>query len=463
MIMETRKGRKPGARRGPGGDARRIEHPDAAGIDLGARQHYVAVPADRDEQPVRVFGTTTPALIELCDWLMQCEVTTVAMESTGIYWIPLYELLEERGIEVYLVNARHLKNVPGRKTDVQDCRWLQELHGFGLLRASFRPSLEVCELRSYHRQREELVRRSSAEIQHVQKALTLMNVRLDTVISDVTGLTGMAIIRDILSGNQDPEALAAHRDRRCRASEEEIAAALTGNYRAEHVFVLRQAVETYDFILEQVYACDQQIERVLGVLAERCPEPSDPLPEPRTKRKPRPSEPAFDIRSPLYRLTGCDLSRINGLGPFAILKIVAEIGPDVSAWPTEKHFTSWLHLAPGNNITGGKRRRSPKRPAGNRVAQVLRVAAMSLGRTQTALGAFYRRLAARIGVVKATTATARKLAVMVYRMLKHGDRYADPGAQAYDQRYRKRVLRGLRRRAEGLGYQLVPVQAGALS
>ena len=396
--MGPKKGRKPGVK---------VKQADAAGIDLGARRHYVAVPVDRDKESIRSFGTTTPELIELCVWLQRCGVRTVAMESTGVYWIPLYEMLEERGVEVYLVNSRHLKNVPGRKTDVQDCRWLQELHTFGLLRASFRPSLEICELRSYHRQREELVHRSSTEIQHMQKALTLMNVRLDTVISDVTGVTGRAIIDDILSGNYDPEALAKHRNRRCRASEREIAAALTGNYRAEHIFGLRQAVEGYDFLLGQIHACDQQIERVLGVLAQRCPEPQAPIPEPRTKRKPRPSEPAFEIRSPLYQLTGCDLSQINGLGPATILTIVAEIGPDVSPWPTEKHFTSWLHLAPGNNITGGKRRRSKKQPTANRVAQRLRVAAMSLGRTQTALGAFYRRLSGRIGVVKATTATAR--------------------------------------------------------
>jgi transposase len=440
-----------------GGNTPGLKHPNAAGIDLGARVHYVAVPEGRDEKSVRAFGTTTPELLQLCQWLKRCGVTTVAMESTGVYWIPLYELLEEHGIEVYLVNAKHLKNVPGRKTDVQDCKWLQELHSYGLLRASFRPSLEVCELRTYTRQRQELVRRSSAEIQHMQKALTLMNVRLETAISDVTGATGMAIIRDILSGNRDPATLARHRDRRCSATEKEIAAALTGNYRSEHVFVLRQAVETYDFLLGLIQACDQQIERVLGALAQRCPEPEAPIPKPRDKRKPRPSEPAFDTRTPLYRLTGCDLSQINGLGPHAILKIVAEIGPDVSAWPTEKHFTSWLRLAPGNNITGGKRRRSKKEPAANRVAQCLRVAAMSLGRTNTALGAFYRRLAARLGAVKATTATARKLAVMVYLMLKHGAKYVDPGAAAYEQRYSKRVLHYLQRRARALGHQLVPV------
>ena len=433
-----------------------VKHPQAAGVDLGARRHYVAVPLDRAEEAVRSFGTTTPELIKLCDWLELCGVTTVAMESTGVYWIPLYEMLEERGVDVCLVNARHLKNVPGRKTDVQDCQWLQELHTFGLLRASFRPSLEICELRSYHRQREELGRRISTEIQHMQKALTLMNVRLDTVISDIAGCTGMAIIRDILSGNRDPKALAAHRDRRCRASVEQFAAALTGNYRTEHLFVLRQAVEAYEFLLAQIRECDREIESALGALAERCCEPQAPLPPPRTKRKPRPSEPAFDIHGPLYRLTGCDLSQIDGLGPAATLTIVAEIGTDVSAWPTEKHFTSWLHLAPGNNITGGKRRRSKRQPAANRLAQCLRMAAMSLGRTQTALGAFYRRLAARVGVVKATTATARKLAVIVYRMLKHGAAYHDPGADSYQRQYQQRVLQGLKRRARALGYQLVP-------
>lgn len=440
--------------------AHRIKNPDAAGVDLGSRTHFVAVPPERNDRSVRSFGATTAELNRLCDWLVKCGVTTVAMESTGIYWIPLYEILQERGIEACLVNAKHLKNVPGRKTDVRDCQWIQELHTYGLLRASFRPSLEVCELRSYQRQRDELVRSAAADTQHMQKALTLMNLRLDTVVSDITGVTGMAIIRDILNGNRDPRSLAQHRDWRCRASEDDIAAALTGNYRPEHIFVLRQAVDAYDFVQRQIRDCDQQLERVLGALAKRCPEPDSPMSEPRDKRKKRsPNDPRFEIRSPLYRITGCDLTRINGIGPHTALKIVAEIGTDVTAWPTEKHFTSWLRLAPGNNITGGKRRRSKKEPAANRTAQCLRVAAMSLGRSNSAFGAYYRRLAARLGALKANTALARKLAVMVYRTLKYGHEFVDPGAAAYEQCYHARLLKNLCRRAKTLGYQLIPAEA----
>lgn len=438
----------------------RIKNPNAAGIDVGARQHFIAVPGDRSRKRVRSFGNTTPELEKIVDWLQQCSIETVAMESTGVYWIPLYELLEERGIEVYLVNARHLRNVPGRKTDVADCQWIQELHTFGLLRASFRPGLEICEFRSYLRQRQMLIQWNGAETQHMQKALALMNVRLDTVITDVTGTTGMAIIRDIMEGHCDPKKLATHRDPRCKATERQIQDALTGNYRSEHVFALRQAVEAHDFLQRQVEACDKRIEGVLTTLAKRFPEPETQMPEARTKRKkPTANEPKFDMRTPLYRMTGCDLTQINGIGPYTALNVISEIGTDVSPWPTEKHFTSWLSLCPGNNITGGKRRRSKKEPTASRVAQSLRIAAMTLGRTDTALGAYYRRMAARLGAGKAVAATARKLAVMIYNMLRNGTQYVDPGADNYDHRQRQRILKSLRRRAQALGFELVTTEA----
>jgi transposase len=441
-------------------------HPNAAGIDLGATMHCVAVPADRDEESVRTFGTTTPELLRLTDWLVACRVDTVAMESTGVYWVPLYEILEARGIEVCLVNARHLKNVPGRKTDVKDCQWIQYLHRVGLLRASFRPELKICELRAYVRQREDLVSRQTTTIHHMQKAMTLMNLRVDTVLSDVTGVTGMAILRDILKGVRDPMVLATHRHSGCKATIEEIAAALTGNYRPEHLFMLRQAVETYDFIQRQLQDCDREIEQILRRLVESAPAPAESLPPDRRKpkrgKKPAGNEPTFDVRAQLYHLTGIDLTQIDGLGPYSGLKIISEIGYDMSPWPTPGHFTSWLHLCPGNNISGGRRRHCKQDPAATRIAQYFRVAAMAVGRSDSALGAFYRRLAARIGAPKAITATARKIAILVYNALKHGLRYVDPGADEYIARFKERQLRHLRRRAREMGYQLVEVQAQAI-
>jgi transposase len=444
-----------------------VVHPNAAGIDVGAKAHYIAVPTDRTDQPVRCFGTTTVDLIELSKWLLACGVDTVAIESTGVYWIPLAEILEVHGIEVCLVNARHIQNVPGRKTDVSDCQWLRDLHTVGLLRASFRPTLQICELRAYVRQREDLVARQTTAVHHIQKALTLMNLRLDTVLSNVVGVSGMAIVRDILSGQRDPKVLAAHRQSGCKASEEQIAAALTGNYRDEHVFALRQAVESYDFIQCQMRDCDAQIERVLNRLVEDTVQSTKPAPaEPpaankSSRRKPDGNEPAFDLAPLLRSMTGCDLSLIDGLGPYSALKIISEIGHDMERWRTAKHFTSWLHLCPGNNITGGKRRPCKKDPAASHIAQHFRVAAMAAGRSDSALGAFYRRLAYRIGPAKAIVATARKIAILVYNALRYGMRYVDDGAAAYSARFKDRLLRSMSRRAAALGYRLVPRQDAA--
>jgi len=435
---------------------------NAAGIDCGSEAHHVAVPPERDAEPVRSFKTFTANLRLLADWLESCGVKTVAMESTGVYWIPIFEILEDRGFEVVLVNARHVKNVPGRKTDVLDCQWIQELHSVGLLRGSFRPAAEIVTLRSFLRHRQKLIQCAASHIQRIQKVLVQMNLQLHNVISDVTGVTGMRILRDIIAGVTDPMALAAHRDRRCRASQEEIAASLTGNYRAEHLFVLRQELELFDTFQKQILACDAEIESVLHTLAANQRSPKAPLPAPRCRLRFCDNEPRFEIRDPLYRLTGADLTQIDSIGPYTALKLIAEIGTDMSRWPTYKHFTSWLTLAPKNKITGGRLISSRTQPSANRAATVLRMCAMVVGRTSTALGAYYRRLAYRIGKPKANTATARKLAILVYRTLKGELDYADPGASAYEEQHRERTLRNVRNRAKRLGFGLVDLETGEL-
>ncbi len=438
---------------------RRI-NPNAAGIDCGAAAHYVAVPADRDPTPVRVFPTVTAGLHRLADWLTACGITTVALESTGVYWIPVYEILEARGLDVVLVNAQHVKNVPGRKSDVVDCQWLQELHSVGLLRGSFRPTAAIVALRAYVRHRETLVQSSATHVQRMQKALLEMNLQLPTVLSDLKGDTGLAIVRDIVAGQTDPQALAQHRDPRCQASEAELIAALTGHYRPEHIFVLQQNLELFDAYQRQLATCDAAIEAHLHTLVATAPTPAQPLPAARKRKKPRDNEPRFDIRTPLHQLTGVDLSQLDAIGPYSALRLLAEIGTDMSRWPTEKPFTSWLTLAPHNTISGGRLLSSKTQPAANRAAGILRMAAMSLGRTNTALGAFYRRLAYRVGKAKAITATARKLAILVYRTLKDGLVYRDPGAAAYDAQDRDRVVRRLRQQAANLGFTLIDRATG---
>src|SRR5262245_3480036 len=428
-------------------------HPNAAGLDVGATFHVIAVPPDRDAQPVRTFGTFSGDLHRLAAWLTEVGITTVAMESTGVYWIPVFEILEARGFEVLLVNARDAKHVPGRKSDVNDAQWLQQLHAYGLLRASFRPREGLVPLRAYLRHRERLVDYAAAHIQHMQKALMQMNVQLHHAVTDITGVTGMRIVRAIVSGVQEPAALAEFRDARCAASPETVRAALTGNYRPEHVFALRQALELYDVHQAKIAECDTEIETVLRTLnIERTP-PDAPLPAVR-HAKGR-NEPAFDARPALYTLLGADLTQIHGFGPYTVLRLVAECGDDMSKWPTAKHFTSWLSLAPGNKVSGGRLLSSKTRRSANRAAVLLRIAAVNVGRTQTALGAFYRRLGARIGKAKAVTATARKLAILFYNALRFGMAYVDPGASHYEARYRQRVLDHLRRRAQHMGFTLV--------
>jgi transposase len=433
-----------------------VHHPNAAAIDIGATMHMAAVGVDCSSEPVRSFGTFTDDLHKLADWFAACGVTTVAMESTSVYWIPIFELLDERGIEVFLVNARDAKHVPGRKTDVIDAQWLQRLHAYGLLRASFQPKGEIGELRAYLRQRERLLDYAASHIQHMQKALTQMNLQLHHVVTDITGATGMRVIRAILAGERDPAVLAALRDTRCHASVETIAKALTGHYRAEHLFALEQAVALYDVYQQKVAACDVAIETVLKRISSQRAVAAKQIEPPRRRRSRQPNEPAFNVRAALYAVLGKDLTQIHGTGPYLALKLVSECGDNLSAWPSAKHFTSWLCLAPSNKISGGKVLSSKTRRSGSRAAALLRLAAVTIGRTDTALGAFYRRLSARIGKSKAVTATARKIAVLFYNALRHGMDYIDPGASYYETRYRARVVDNLHRRAKAFGFILKP-------
>ena len=434
----------------------RVCHPDAAGIDIGADEHWVAVPPERDEQPVRKFGTFTSDLKRLADWLQHCGVRTVAMESTGVYWVPIYELLEQCGLQVLLVNAAHARNVPGRKSDVIDCQWLQELHTFGLLRASFRPEAKITELRTYTRHRQTLIEDSARQIQRMQKALDQMNVQVHHVLSDLTSKTGMAIVRDIVAGQHDPEVLAQHRDTRCHASKERIIEALRGHYKPEHLFSLGQALSLHDVFSQHIRDCDERIEAVLATLAEQFPDPGTP--KQRAKFRPVGNQIAIDIRNPLQRiLSGVDIQTIVGIGPLTALNMLSETGYDMSRWPTEKHFTSWLNFAPGTRISGGRRLSSRRPPSKSRAGLILRQAASSLGRTQTALGAFYRRVAARRGKPIAIVATARKLACAYYRLLRYGGQYVEQGARAAERAYQEQRIKSLKRLANTLGYQLQPM------
>jgi transposase len=365
----------------------------------------------------------------------------------------VYEVLESRGIHVILANAREARAVPGRKSDVNDAQWLQRLHACGLLRASFRPERDIAALRVYLRQRERLLDYGAAHIQHMQKALTYMNLQLHHVVTDITGVTGMKIIRAIVGGQHDPQVLATMRDVRCKATIETVQAALVGNYQPEHVFALAQAVTLYDVYQARVAECDVQIEGVLAMLNAEKLSPAVPLPKARHRTK-QPNEVGFDVRTILYQLTGRDLTQIHGIGPYLALRLIAECGTDLSKWRTAKHFTSWLTLSPGCKISGGKVLSAHTRKTTNRLTAHLRLAAVTVGRTSTALGAFYRRLAARIGKAKAVTATARKIAVLFYNAMRFGMDYQDPGAEHYESKYRERVVKNLHRRAAEFGYTL---------
>lgn len=429
----------------------------AAAIDIGSTMHMAAVNPDHSDKPIQAFGTFTHDLHALADWFESCKVTSVAMESTGVYWIPAYEILEQRGFDVILVNARYAKNVPGRKTDVSDAAWLCQLHSFGLLRGSFRPDGEIATLRSYLRQRERLIEYSAAHIQHMQKALMEMNLQLHHVVSDITGVTGMRIIRAIVDGERNPQVLASYRDVRCHSSTEVIQSALVGNDRNEHIFALSQSLELYDFYQAKIEECDYKLQAVLTTLAADKDHDAKSMPRVRTRTK-QANAPSFDVRSALYAVLGVDLTQIHGMGPSLALKLIGECGTDLKAWPSAKHFTSWLCLAPGNKISGGKVLSSRTRRSSSRAAALLRLAATTIGRSDTALGAFYRRLAARAGKAKAITATARKIAVLFYNTLRFGMVYDDPGATYYEEQYRGRVLRNLQRRAKTFGFVIEEAQ-----
>ena len=432
-----------------------IVHDRAAGIDIGSRFHVVAVSPELSEEPVQTFQAFTSDLQRMADWLIVTGIKTVAMESTGVYWVAAYEVLESRGLEVILANAREARSVPGRKSDVNDAQWLQRLHACGLLRASFRPASDIAALRAYLRSRERHLDYAAAHIQHMQKALTFMNLQLHHVISDVTGATGMRIIRAIVAGERDPDKLALMRDRGCKATIETVRAALVGHYQPEHVFALTQALALYDFYQKCVGGGDVQIEQVLATLNAERQMPEAPLPKPRHRTK-QPNAVNFDVRTAMYQLAGTDLTQIHGIGPFLALRLVAECGTDLSRWPTAKHFTSWLTLSPGCKISGGKVLSAHTRKTSNRLTVALRLAATTVGRTNTALGAFYRRLAARIGNAKAVTATARKIAILFYNAMRYGMDYSDPGADQYEQQYRERVVKQLHRRAAQFGFTLQP-------
>jgi len=426
---------------------------NAAGIDVGSDRHVVAVPAGRDEVSVREFEAFTTDLNALADWLTKCDITSVAMESTGVYWIPLFELLEQRGFEVKLVDARQVKNVSGRKSDVLDCQWLQQLHTYGLLAGAFRPPDQVCVLRGYMRQREMLVQASSMHIQHMQKALQQMNLLLHNVVSDITGVTGMKIIKAIITGERDPQVLARQRDQRCHSSAATIAKSLLGNYREEHLFALSQAVSLYETYQAKIADCETAIARYLGSQPTRTDE--EPPPGDKSVRNRDRLRGGVDVRSQLYKMTGVDLFNLPGLAADTLLTLGGEVGFDMTPWRSEKHFTSWLSLCPGTKKSNGKVLSRKTKRSANRAAAAFRIAAASLTRSQTALGAFYRRIRARVGPAEAITATARKLAVLYYSLLKHGSAYVEIGQTAYEQKYQQRRLNSIQKQALAMGYQLI--------
>ena len=435
-----------------------VIHPDASGIDIGNESHYVAVPPSRDSQPVRCFGCTTGELKKMAEWLTQCGIRTVAMQSTGVYWIAVYDILEAAGMEVYLVNARETKNLPGRKTDVQESQWLMKLHTYGLLRNSFRPSQEIRILRTYWRQRHDLVRSAGRHIQRMQKALTQMNIRLANVISEISGMTGQAILKAILDGQRDPRELAAYRDHRVEASEEEIAQALEGNWQEDQLFVLRQEQAGYEFCQHHITECDQQLEKYLARLEDRTQGATLPK-ETRKGRlnKKKKRNPQFNLREELFRMIGTDLTQIDGIDVTVAMTVVSEVGWDMSKWKTENHFVSWLKLAPDNKISGGKVIGKGRTPTNNRATTVLRMAATTLRASNTYLGAQFRRLRTRLGPPVATKAMAAKLARLVYRMLRYGMKFVDQGAEFYETQHRKQQVIHLKRKAAQLGLEIIEV------
>ena len=433
----------------------------AAGVDIGSRQHSVAVPVGSCQpgHEVLFFDTFTPDLNALADWLEKCNVDTVAMESTGVYWIPLYELLVERGFEVLLVDTSQIKYAPGRKTDYLDCQWIQKLHTFGLLTGAFRPDNEICEMRGYVRQRSMLVEEGSKPVQHIQKALEQMNVKLTSVVRDVMGKTGLSIIEAILDGQRTPEKLAQLRHVNCKTDEATFVKALQGNWRQEHLFALRQSLDLWRYYKTKIRECNEEIEKYLGDQYDLSG--GQKLTPRKTKRPNRRNELSFDGRTLLYQMTGVDLTAVEGIEESTALTLISEIGTDMTLWGNSKRFSSWLKLCPGNNKSGGYNKSGKNRKSANRAAQALRLAAQTVGRSNTALGAFYRRKAATRGSSIAIKATAHKLAVIVYNMLRYGTDYVARSQEQYEEQYRKRQLRNLKRQAKRFGYELSQLQETA--
>jgi transposase len=461
-LWQNRKEKKEWARRLQSEDpGLEVVHPHAAGIDVGNGAHYVAVRPDRDPQPVHRFECFTADLYRLADWLKGCGVHTVALQSTGVYWIPLYDILEERGFEVYLVNARHTKNLPGRKSDVQESQWLLKLHTYGLLNNSFHPPSAIRTLRTYWRQRADHVEGAATCILRMQKALTQMNLQLANVISDLSGVTGQKIVRAIVAGERDPHQLAKLRDVRIQASQEEIAKSLEGNWRPELVFVLRQEVDLYDTYQQRIAECDQQMQKHLATFADNSNpvQPPSPKGEIKKKKKPTQNAPAFDLSHELERISGVDLTRIDGIEVVVAQTVLSEVGLDMSRWKTEAHFSSWLGLCPDNRISGDRVLRRGTRRVINRAATALRMAATTLLRSHSYLGAQYRRLRTKLGAPKAITAMAHRLARLVYRMLKYGQKYVDKGAKYYEHRNRLQQIEFLQKKAAQLGLRVTPTQA----
>ena len=432
-----------------------IVHPDAAGIDIGGSQHWVALPPDRDAQPVRCFDCFTADLQQMAEWLVARGVRSVALQSTGVYWIPVFEVLQQHGLEVYLVNARHTKNLPGRKSDIAECQWLLKLHTFGLLNNSFQPTDEIRTARTLWRHRAGLVAQASSAIQRMQKALTEMNIQLANVLSDLSGVSGMAIVQAILGGERDPKVLAALADPQVKAPREVIAKSLQGNWRDELLFVLKQEVEMYRMYQERMRACDLRLQGHLKSMQAKVDLTAQPLgPRPKGKRA-RGNDPQFDLRTELYRISGVDWTQVDGIDVQVAQSVIAEVGVDLRAFPSEKHFANWLGLCPTNESSGGRvlQRRTPK--VVNRAKVAFRQAASTLIRSQSYLGAQYRRLRTRLGAPKAITAMARKLACLFYRLLKHGKAYVDKGAEFYQQRYKEQQIRSVIKHARQLGLEVI--------
>lgn len=434
------------------GNIKKINN-DVAGIDLGFIEHYVCIPQDREEENVRKFGCTTPELIKIREWLKGAGIRTVVMEATGVYWIAVYEILEASGFEVLLVNSYHVKNVPGRKTDILDCQWLQELGSYGLLRGAFIPKQEILIYRTYCRQREELTQSCSQQILRMQKSLDLMSLHLHKVLSDITGVSGMRIIRAIVAGERDAKKLALLSEKSVSASEEEIEHALTGNYRQDHIFSLKLAVELFDVLQSKILACDNEIENYISGFKSK----GDISEFKQSKKKRRKNEPYFELSKELFRITGVDLTKIPGVSALTAQTIISEVGYDLVRFPTEKHFCSWLGLCPNNRITGAKVKTSRTKKINNKLATALRIAALAIHKSKSALGAFHRRMKTKLGAPKAITATAHKIAKIVYRLLKFGEDYVEKGQNYYEEKYKQRLIKGMEKSARSLGFNLIPI------